>query len=156
MEERRFEQLEDYNVCVGNLESLRRQRSLVLAGTIGCAALIISNINASTELLMTGTVVFPSLMDYLTNIQNEINRNQREKNAYINGETIVKYKDTVEIEYDLNEHIPDLPGYTVVRKSYSTDKVVVTYTNTEYIYKKTNSKVGKPLKRLTKQRKYKG
>jgi len=148
MEERTFEKLEDYNICVDNLVELRKQRNFVLAGTIGCAALIVSNITTSTELLMTGTVIFPSLFNCLSNVQKEINRNQRTKNAYINGETIGQYKDTIEIEYDLGEHIPDFPGYTTIRKIYHSNKVAVTYVNTSSVFKPANTTVGRP---LTKQ-----
>ena len=70
------------NICDTN--ELYQKRRLALAGTIGSTALIISNISLQTDvnlgLFMSGTVVFPSLIEYLANIQTQINIKHKIKN----------------------------------------------------------------------------
>ncbi len=60
-----------------NLNNLYSQRRLALVGTMASVALIASNITLQTDtnlaMFMTGTIVFPSLFNYLGGIQKEIN-----------------------------------------------------------------------------------
>jgi len=79
-----YNETTNYKEYIAGLDSLYKNRRLALAGTIGCAALIVSNITLQTDtnlaMFMTGTVVFPSMIDYLTNTQKRINEKHRIKN----------------------------------------------------------------------------
>lgn len=72
------------NKFLANLDELYAKRRLALVGTMSSIALIVSNVTLQTDtnigLFMTGTVVFPSLFDYLGSIQKEINVKHLVKN----------------------------------------------------------------------------
>lgn len=85
MKELQNETMLDYNE--NNLDELYQKRRLALVGTLGSAAIILSNITLQTDtnlsLFMTGTVVFPSLFNYLTDVQTQINEKHIIKNRQI-------------------------------------------------------------------------
>lgn len=153
MEQRNFEELVEYTRCVRCLDDLHKQRRLALAGTLGSIALIATNITGSTELLMTGTVIFPSLLEYLSYVGSKTNQKQLLKNSFINGETKTIGEDIIEVEYNINEEIEYYPGYTIIDKNQQEDKIVVTYANRHYVFlpKGNENDFGKPLYKLTKK-----
>ncbi len=73
-----------------NLNELYKHRRFALVGTLGCVCLITTNLTYSTDteltLLMGSIIALPSFVNYLVNIQKEINKGHTLKKhfRYIN------------------------------------------------------------------------
>lgn len=156
MEENLYEDLKTYNECVRNLEELKTKRKYALVGALGSVYLIASNItlagNTSIELLTTGTVIFPSFFTYLNSLQEQINHWQYAKNSYVNGTARPIGKHQVKIEYQPKQQIEEIEGYEIISIDEIENKLIVTYSNNEYIYSRAGRQntFGEPLKTMTK------